>query len=167
MEKKPHGTKPLRFAQCRERQSAIIQLILISSSLPWSRVKDTNDIKKAKAQLDRDHYGLENVKERILNYQPSRIMTKKNPQAILCFVGPPGVGKHPWRGRSAALGKQFVKHSLGGVRTRRKSAVIADLPRALRTHPSRDEAAGVANGLPARRDRQTLERLQTTRRRFA
>ena len=80
-------------------------------------IKDCNDIKKAKQQLDRDHYGLENVKERILEYLAVRIMTQKNPQAILCFVGPPGVGKTSLaRSIAAALNKQFVKHSLGGVK---------------------------------------------------
>ena len=58
-----------------------------------SRIEDNTDIKKAKEQLDADHYGLEVVKERILEYLAVRIMTNKNPQAILCLVGPPGVGK--------------------------------------------------------------------------
>ncbi len=100
-------------------ESAIIRTYLdFVIALPWSKEsKDTNDIKKAKAQLDRDHYGLENVKERILEYLAVRIMTKKNPQAILCFVGPPGVGKTSLaRSIAAALNKQFVKHSLGGVK---------------------------------------------------
>ncbi len=100
-------------------ESAIIRTYLdFVIALPWSKEsKDTNDIKKAKAQLDRDHYGLENVKERILEYLAVRIITKKNPQAILCFVGPPGVGKTSLaRSIAAALNKQFVKHSLGGVK---------------------------------------------------
>lgn len=87
-------------------------------SLPWSKAsKDSTDIAKAKEQLDKDHYGLNKVKERILEYLAVRIMTKKNPQAILCFVGPPGVGKTSLaRSIATALNKQFVKHSLGGVK---------------------------------------------------
>lgn len=100
-------------------ESAIIRTYLdFVIALPWFKEsKDCNDIKKAKQQLDRDHYGLENVKERILEYLAVRIMTQKNPQAILCFVGPPGVGKTSLaRSIAAALNKQFVKHSLGGVK---------------------------------------------------
>lgn len=87
-------------------------------SLPWSVASaDTKDINKAKEQLDRDHYGLEKVKDRILEYLAVRIMTNKNPQAILCFVGPPGVGKTSLaRSIATALNKKFVKQSLGGVK---------------------------------------------------
>lgn len=87
-------------------------------SLPWSTASnDSKDINQAKEQLDRDHYGLNQVKERILEYLAVRIMTKKNPQAILCFVGPPGVGKTSLaRSIATALNKQFVKQSLGGVK---------------------------------------------------
>ena len=87
-------------------------------SLPWSNAtNDTNDINKAKKQLDLDHYGLEKVKDRILEYLAVRIMTKKTPQAILCLAGPPGVGKTSLAMSIAkALNKKFVKISLGGVR---------------------------------------------------
>lgn len=87
-------------------------------SLPWSKETiDCNDIKKAKEQLDLDHYGLEKVKDRILEYLAVRIMTKKTPQAILCFAGPPGVGKTSLaRSIATALNKEFVKMSLGGVK---------------------------------------------------
>ncbi|MGD9605497.1 MAG: endopeptidase La [Bacilli bacterium] len=87
-------------------------------ALPWSKEsKETNDIKKAKEQLDSDHYGLEIVKERILEYLAVRIMTQKNPQAILCLVGPPGVGKTSLaRSIATSLNKQFVKQSLGGIK---------------------------------------------------
>lgn len=87
-------------------------------SLPWSKEsKENNDIKQAKEQLDNDHYGLEVVKERILEYLAVRIMTKKTPQAILCLVGPPGVGKTSLaRSVAASLNKKFVKQSLGGVK---------------------------------------------------
>lgn len=87
-------------------------------SLPWSVASEDNtDIKKAKEQLDADHYGLEVVKERILEYLAVRIMTNKNPQAILCLVGPPGVGKTSLaRSIATSLNKRFIKQSLGGVK---------------------------------------------------
>lgn len=100
-------------------ESAIIKTYLdFVIALPWSKEsKDTNDIKKAKEQLDKDHYGLEKVKDRILEYLAVRIMTKKNPQAILCLVGPPGVGKTSLaRSIATSLNKKFVKQSLGGVK---------------------------------------------------
>lgn len=87
-------------------------------SLPWSHEsQDNKDIRVAKDQLDHDHYGLETVKERILEYLAVRIMTNKTPQAILCLVGPPGVGKTSLaRSVATALNKKFVKQSLGGVK---------------------------------------------------
>ncbi|MDD4212536.1 MAG: endopeptidase La [Bacilli bacterium] len=87
-------------------------------SLPWSvEATDSQDIKKTKEQLDKDHYGLERVKERILEYLAVRIMTNKNPSSILCLVGPPGVGKTSLaRSIATALNKPFVKQSLGGVK---------------------------------------------------
>ena len=87
-------------------------------SLPWSvEAEDSKDIKKTKEQLDKDHYGLEKVKERILEYLAVRIMTNKNPSSILCLVGPPGVGKTSLaRSIATALNKPFVKQSLGGVK---------------------------------------------------
>lgn len=100
-------------------ESAIIKTYLdFVISLPWYKEsKETNDIVKAKDQLDKDHYGLDVVKDRILEYLAVRIMTKKNPQAILCFVGPPGVGKTSLaRSIAASLNKQFVKQSLGGIK---------------------------------------------------
>ena len=100
-------------------ESAIIKTYLdFVIALPWSKEsKESNDIKKAKERLDRDHYGLEVVKDRILEYLAVRIMTKKNPQAILCLVGPPGVGKTSLaRSIAASLNKQFVKQSLGGIK---------------------------------------------------
>ena len=87
-------------------------------SLPWSKEsQDNKDIRVARDQLDHDHYGLETVKERILEYLAVRIMTNKTPQAILCLVGPPGVGKTSLaRSVATALNKKFVKQSLGGVK---------------------------------------------------
>ena len=100
-------------------ESGIIKTYLdFVISLPWSKEStETTDIVKAKEELEKDHYGLEKVKERILEYLAVRIMTKKNPQAILCLVGPPGVGKTSLaRSIANALNKKFVKQALGGVK---------------------------------------------------
>src|SRR5215469_4630325 len=86
--------------------------------LAWSKkTKDNINIKKAKQVLDEDHYDLEKVKERILEYLAVNKLRKKIKGPILCFVGPPGVGKTSL-GRSIArsLGRNFVRVSLGGVR---------------------------------------------------
>jgi len=100
-------------------ESSIVKTYLdFVISLPWTKESDeSRDIKKAKEQLDKDHYGLEIVKERILEYLAVKIMTQKNPQAILCLVGPPGVGKTSLaKSIAASLNKNFVKQSLGGVK---------------------------------------------------
>lgn len=87
--------------------------------LPWSKqTKDNLDIKAAKKVLDDDHYDLEKVKERILEYLSVRKLRKEKMKGpILCFIGPPGVGKTSL-GKSIArsLGREFVRMSLGGVR---------------------------------------------------
>ena len=88
------------------------------TGIPWKkRSKVTIDLKAAKAQLDRDHHGLEKVKERIIEYLAVQARTKKLKGPILCLVGPPGVGKTSL-GRSVATstGRSFVRVSLGGVR---------------------------------------------------
>jgi len=87
-------------------------------SLPWSReTKDNLDIKNAEKILNEDHYGLEKPKERILEYLAVRKRTKELKGPILCFVGPPGSGKTSL-GKSVAhaLGREFVRISLGGIR---------------------------------------------------
>lgn len=88
------------------------------TELPWSRsTKDILDIKAAKAVLDKDHYDLEKVKERILEYLSVRKLKEKMKGPILCFIGPPGVGKTSLgRSIAKALGREFVRISLGGVR---------------------------------------------------
>jgi ATP-dependent Lon protease len=87
-------------------------------SLPWSvESVDSTDIKAAKERLDADHYGLEKVKDRILEYLAVKIKTQHNPQTILCLVGPPGVGKTSLaKSIAGALNKKFVKQSLGGIK---------------------------------------------------
>ena len=100
-------------------ESSIVRTYLdFILSLPWNEKSvDNRDIKKAKDQLDADHYGLEKVKERILEYLAVSIMTQKTPQAILCLVGPPGVGKTSLaRSIASSLNKEFIKQALGGVK---------------------------------------------------
>lgn len=86
--------------------------------LPWSvYTKDNLNIRRAKTVLNQDHYGLDKVKERILEYLSVRKLTTKAHGPILCFVGPPGVGKTSLgRSIARALNKKFVRISLGGVR---------------------------------------------------
>ncbi|MDE3017899.1 MAG: endopeptidase La [Nitrospirota bacterium] len=86
--------------------------------LPWSkRSKDNLDIKAAAKVLNEDHYDLEKVKERILEYLAVRKLKEKMKGPILCFVGPPGVGKTSLgKSIARALGREFVRVSLGGVR---------------------------------------------------
>jgi ATP-dependent Lon protease len=86
--------------------------------LPWSKkTKDNLNIKKAKQVLDEDHYNLEKIKERILEYLAVNKLKRKIKGPILCFVGPPGVGKTSLgRSIARALRRNFVRLSLGGVR---------------------------------------------------
>jgi ATP-dependent Lon protease len=86
--------------------------------LPWARsTKDKLDLKAAKKVLDDDHYDLERVKERILEYLGVRKLKEKMKGPIICFVGPPGVGKTSLgKSIARALGREFFRMSLGGMR---------------------------------------------------
>ena len=86
--------------------------------VPWyQETKDSEDLKKVRQILDEDHYGLEKVKDRIMEYLAVKQMTGSLSAPILCLVGPPGVGKTSLaRSIARALDRKFVKMSLGGVR---------------------------------------------------
>jgi ATP-dependent Lon protease len=87
-------------------------------ALPWAKqTEETLDIEEAAKVLDQDHYGLQKVKERILEFLAVRKLAGKMKGPILCFVGPPGVGKTSiGKSIARALGRKFVRISLGGVR---------------------------------------------------
>lgn len=86
--------------------------------LPWKKIsRDNDDIRHAERILNEDHYGLEPVKERILEYLAVRTLTRKGTGPIVCLVGPPGTGKTSIaRSVARALNKKYVRISLGGVR---------------------------------------------------
>jgi len=88
------------------------------TELPWSKsTQDNLDLKIAKKVLDEDHYDLERVKERILEYLGVRKLKEKMKGPVICFVGPPGVGKTSLgRSIARALGREFFRMSLGGMR---------------------------------------------------
>jgi ATP-dependent Lon protease len=86
--------------------------------LPWNEeVKDEIDIEKARKILDEDHYGLKEIKERVLEYMAVKKLTEDSKGSILCLVGPPGTGKTSiGKSIARAMGRKFVRASLGGVR---------------------------------------------------
>jgi len=87
-------------------------------SVPWMKYKDEEiDMDRAERILEKEHYGLEKVKERILDYLAVRILKNKPDGEIICLVGPPGVGKSSLsRSVAHAMGREFVRMSLGGVK---------------------------------------------------
>jgi ATP-dependent Lon protease len=101
-------------------ESSIVRTYLETVvEMPWNRVsEDCNDLKKARKQLEKDHYGLEKVKDRIMEFLAVRSFTKgKGDSPIICLVGPPGVGKTSIaKSVAKALNKEYVRISLGGVR---------------------------------------------------
>jgi ATP-dependent Lon protease len=88
------------------------------TTIPWGKLtRDNLDLDKAARILDEDHYGLEKIKERILEYLAVRKLKKRSKGPILCFVGPPGVGKTSLgRSIARALGRKFVRQALGGMK---------------------------------------------------
>jgi ATP-dependent Lon protease len=98
--------------------SVIVSYVEIIAELPWSKMSEDNlDLDKAQEILDRDHYDLEKVKKRLIEYLAVRKLNPQGHGPILCFLGPPGVGKTSL-GQSIAdaLGRKFVRMSLGGIR---------------------------------------------------
>ncbi|MEY2539061.1 MAG: ATP-dependent Lon protease [Verrucomicrobiota bacterium] len=98
--------------------SVIVTYVETIAELPWSKLSDDNiDLDQAQQILDRDHYDLEKIKRRLIEYLAVRKLNPKGHGPILCFVGPPGVGKTSL-GQSIAdaLGRKFVRMSLGGIR---------------------------------------------------
>ncbi|MEP7016245.1 MAG: LON peptidase substrate-binding domain-containing protein, partial [Verrucomicrobiota bacterium] len=98
--------------------SVIVSYVEIVADLPWNSFSEDNlDLDQAQKILDRDHYDLEKVKKRLIEYLAVRKLNPKGHGPILCFLGPPGVGKTSL-GQSIAdaLGRKFVRVSLGGIR---------------------------------------------------
>jgi len=96
----------------------IVSYLEILAELPWSKLSEDNlDLDRARQILDRDHYGLEKIKQRLIEYLAVRKLKPAGRGPILCFTGPPGVGKTSL-GQSIAdaLGREFVRVSLGGIR---------------------------------------------------
>ncbi len=87
-------------------------------SVPWKKTsREIKDLERAQRILNEDHFGLEEVKERILEFLAVRQLTKQTQSSIICFVGPPGVGKSSLaKSIARAMGRKFVRFSLGGVR---------------------------------------------------
>ena len=111
--------KKLRTMQPMSAEATVIRNYLdVLLGLPWGKKsKLKRDIAKAQAVLDEDHFGLEKVKERIVEYLAVQARTNKLKGPILCLVGPPGVGKTSLgKSIAKATGRQFVRQSLGGVR---------------------------------------------------
>ncbi len=104
--------------QADREYSVIVSYVETIAELPWSKLsKDNLDLNQAQQILDRDHYDLEKVKRRLIEYLAVRKLNPQGHGPILCFLGPPGVGKTSL-GQSIAdaLGRKFVRMSLGGIR---------------------------------------------------
>jgi ATP-dependent Lon protease len=98
--------------------SVIVTYVETIAELPWSKLSEDNiDLKQAQEVLDRDHYDLDKIKRRLVEYLAVRKLNPRGHGPILCFVGPPGVGKTSL-GQSIAdaMGRKFVRMSLGGIR---------------------------------------------------
>jgi ATP-dependent Lon protease len=114
-----HEFKKLKMMTPQSAEATVVRnYIDWILSLPWlTKTKDKLDIKEAEAILEEDHYGLNKPKERILEYLAVQNLTRKIKGPILCFVGPPGVGKTSLaKSVARAMGRNFVRLSLGGVR---------------------------------------------------
>ncbi|MCP1471389.1 ATP-dependent Lon protease [Sphingobium sp. OAS761] len=111
--------KKLKAMQPMSAEATVVRNYLdVLLGLPWGKKgKVKNDLKRAQAILDEDHFALEKVKDRIVEYLAVQARTNKLKGPILCLVGPPGVGKTSLgRSIAKATGREFVRQSLGGVR---------------------------------------------------
>jgi ATP-dependent Lon protease len=111
--------KRYEYLSANSSESNVVRTYLETLiSIPWQKTTiDEKDINVAIDKLEQAHYGLDKVKERIIEYLSVKMLTGKNPQTILCLYGPPGVGKTSLAKSIAnALNRKFVKTSLGGVR---------------------------------------------------
>ena len=118
-EKAEAELKKLKAMQPMSAEATVIRNYLdVLLDLPWGKKsKVKNDIGEAQKVLDADHYGLEKVKDRIIEYLAVQARTRKLKGPILCLVGPPGVGKTSLgKSIAKATGREFVRQSLGGVR---------------------------------------------------
>ena len=128
-------------------------------NVPWKqKSKEIKDLTKAEEVLNEDHFGLEKIKERILEYLAVRQLVKNPKGSILCFVGPPGVGKTSLgKSIARATGRKFVRLSLGGVRDEaeirgHRRTYIGALARP--DHSDDEEGRHGQSGAAARRSRQ-------------
>jgi len=116
------ATKQLRRLEGMQAEAAEYSMLRTYlewlADLPWQKTtRDNLDLHKARLILDEDHYSLDKVKERILEFLAVRKLKKKLKGPVLCFVGPPGVGKTSLgKSIARALGRKFVRVSLGGLR---------------------------------------------------
>src|ERR687885_407756 len=118
-EKAQHELKKLRQMSPMSAEATVVRNYLDwLLSIPWNKKsKVKKDLEAAQAVLDADHYGLEKVKDRIVEYLAVQSRANKLTGPILCLVGPPGVGKtSPGKSIAKATGREFVRVSLGGVR---------------------------------------------------
>lgn len=119
IEKADKELNKLRKMQSNNPEAAVIRdYVTWLTDLPWSEKSEENtDLVKAKEILEADHYGLEKVKERILEFMAVRKLSDGKKSPILCLVGPPGVGKTSVaKSVARALGREYVRMALGGVR---------------------------------------------------